>query len=187
MSPEANPEPDRTRPILHIAPYRPVSGDSRPSATRSARHLPGSRAATHDPRWSKVTAALAALREQGRHAVRIVDADCGAGCLLINAVHHARALGFTAIEGRGIDGSPALIGRARAAADRVRDPAIGVAFDMADMVGALEAEQDLMPDIILWHDQHPGSGRPQALLALCAAGAVAICDGEPRDRGGRSA
>ena len=184
MSSVTSPEPDRTRPILHLALRR--CGEGRASA-RTARHRPGSRAASHDPRWSAVTAMLAELRDQGRFAVRIVDADCGTGCLLINAVHQARALGFTAIEGHGIDGSPALIGRARAAADRVRDLGVGVTFEMADMVGALEAEQDLLPDIVLWHDLRPDGDRPEILGALAAGGALVIGDRKPQDLGGRSA
>lgn len=107
-----------------------------------------------DPRWPAIAAALAALREKGRCAVRIVDADCAAGGLLLEALGSARRLGFTAIEGRGIDGSPALIGRARAAASRAPDLAIGVEFEVADVATALEAECDLPADIILW----PGSG-----------------------------
>ncbi|HEX8418756.1 MAG TPA: SAM-dependent methyltransferase [Sphingomonas sp.] len=183
MSSVTGPGPDRTRPILHLALRR--CGEGRASA-RAARHLPGSRAGTHDPRWPAVTAALAELRDQGRFAVRIVDADCGTGCLLINAVHHARALGFTAIEGHGIDGSPALIGRARAAADRVRDLGVGVTFAIADLAGALAAEQDLLPDIVLWHDSRSDGPRPEALRAL-QAGAVVICDRTSQDRDGPSA
>ena len=92
-----------------------------------------SRTARNDPRWPAIGEALASLRDAKRRAVRIVDADCGAGAILIQALRHARALGFTAIEGRGIDSSPALIGRARAAAARLHDPAIGVAFDVAEL------------------------------------------------------
>jgi SAM-dependent methyltransferase len=180
MSSVISPEPDRTRPILHLALRH--CGDGRASA-RTARHLPGSRAATHDPRWPAVTAALVELRDRGRFAVRIVDADCGTGCLLINAVHHARAIGFTAIEGHGIDGSPALVGRARAAADRVRDLGVGVTFEMADMVRALEAEQDLLPDIVLRHDSRPDGARPETLRALEAGGAVVIGDRKPQGLG----
>ena len=53
---------------------------------------------------------------------------------------HAKALGFTAIEGRGIDGSPAMIGRARVAAARLHEPAIGLTFEVADMIEALADE-----------------------------------------------
>ncbi|MFV0623390.1 SAM-dependent methyltransferase [Sphingomonas sp. ac-8] len=112
---------------------------------------PGSRTARSDPRWPQLAATLAALRLRGRFAVRIVDADCGCGTLLIETVRHARALGFTAIEGRGIDGAPALIGRARAAAGRLRDPAIGLVFECADAVRALTEEAVQPADIVLWH------------------------------------
>lgn len=112
--------------------------------------------AERDGRWPAIADALAELREAGRYSVRIVDADCGAGALLIHAVWHARSLGFTAIEGRGIDGAPALIGRANAAAARERDPAIGLTFEVADLTQALEEEAELPADILLW------SGRPAA-------------------------
>lgn len=142
---------------------------------------PGGRTALHDPRWPVVAAALSALRERGRFAVRIVDADCGAGALLLHAVQHARTLGFTAIEGRGIDGAPALIGRAKAAALRRRDPAIGVTFDRADMLVALRDEHDLPADLVLWH----GKWRGQIGEALSRAGRVIIRDelatGHPGD------
>lgn len=121
------------------------------SPRSTAAVLSGSRTALHDPRWPLVAAALATLRDGHRCSVRIVDADCGAGSLLLQLVRHARALGFTAIEGRGIDGSPALIGRARAAAARLSDPAIGVEFELADMVSALREEFDLPADIVIWH------------------------------------
>lgn len=136
---------------------------------------PSSRTAAHDPRWPAVAAALQALRDKKRHAVRIVDADCGAGCLLLHAIRHARALGFTAIEGRGINGSPALIGRARAAAARLGDPAIGVIFEMADMVAALRDEHDLPADIVLWH-AGTGDPGPAASDALRRAGDRVISD-----------
>ncbi len=144
----------------------------RAEPARRASTLPGSWAASHDPRWPRVAAALDALRDRGRHAVRIVDVDCGAGALLLHALRHARAIGFTAIEGRGIDGSPALIERARAAAARLVDPAIGVEFEMGDALDALAAECDLPADIVLWG----GPRRPAIDAALACAGQVVICD-----------
>ena len=114
------------------------------------RLRPGSRTATHDPRWPAIVAALTALRDRERHAVRIVDLDCGAGCVLLAALRYARALGFTAIEGRGLSTSPALVGRANAAAARFADPATGVVFEAAT-AAALDEEGDLPPDIVLCH------------------------------------
>ena len=137
---------------------------------------PGSRRAAHDPRWPAIAARLALVREKRRCAVRIVDADCGAGTLLVHAVLHARSLGFTAIEGRGIDGSPALIGRARAAAGRLRDPAIGVTFEVADMVGGLGDEHELPADIVLWHGAPGGCEKRSISEALARAGEVVIGD-----------
>jgi SAM-dependent methyltransferase len=111
--------------------------------------------------------------------VRIVDADCGAGSLLLHSARHARAPGFTAVECRGIDGSPALIGRARAAAAACPDAAIGIVFEMADMVLALEADRDVPADLVIWHGDRPDDRRPAALAAVRAAGEVLIADHNP--------
>jgi SAM-dependent methyltransferase len=138
----------------------------------------GSWAAAHDPRWSQIAARLLWLKQQGRRAVRIVDADCGAGALLLHAVVHARSLGFVAIEGRGIDGSPALIGRARAAAARCTDPAIGVTFEVADLASALREEQDLPADIVLWHHSDRQDGDDAVPMLLRAAGDLVVGAGQ---------
>lgn len=138
--------------------------------------VPGSRAAQSDARWPAIVAALATLRDQRRHSVRIVDADCACGSLLIAAARQARALGFIAIEARGIDGSSAMIGRARAAAARLRDPAIGLAFETADMLDALAAETAFPADIVLWHGSRPDDRRPGVHTALGAAGDLIIGD-----------
>jgi hypothetical protein len=151
---------------------------ARPSPAPSARPspVPGSRAAQTDPRWTAVCAALCALRERRRHALRIVDADCGCGTMLVAAAREARALGFTAVEARGIDGAPALIGRARAAAARFRDPAVGLVFEVGDMVDALADEAAVPADIVLWHGDGAEGTRPQLLAALAAAGDRIIGD-----------
>jgi SAM-dependent methyltransferase len=145
--------------------------------------LPGSRAVHNDTRWVDICTTLAALRGQRRHTVRIVDADCACGTLLIEAVRHARALGFTAIEGRGIDGSPAMVGRARAAAARLHDPAIGLTFEVADMVEALAGEADFPADIVIWHGSRAGDSRPGLRERLGQAGDLIIADRDlPGDR-----
>ena len=136
----------------------------------------GSRAGHGDARWPEIAAALAGLREKKRCAIRIVDADCGCGTLLIEAARHARALGFTAIEARGIDGSPLMIGRARAAAARFRDPAIGLEFEMGDVVTAGFVEADFPADIVLWHGGRAGDDRPGVARALADAGDRVIGD-----------
>lgn len=157
--------------LSHRSPSAPRTGVE----ARTNPH-PGSWAATHDPRWPAVAACLAALRENGRFAVRIVDADCGAGSLLLHAAQQARVLGFTAIEARGIDGSPALVGRARAAASSIADPAIGLVFEVVDMVEALRQEHDLPADIVLWHGARAEDTHPDFLAALVAAGDLIVDD-----------
>lgn len=148
-----------------------------PHAMR-AHPAPIRRSVRVDPRWPHIAAALQALRDAHRHAVRIVDADCACGTLLIEVARHARALGFTAIEARGIDGSPALIGRARAAAQRLHDPAIGLSFDMVDMRTVLTQEAEAPADLLLW----PGAPATDAgdLAAVLAAATLVIADTEQR-------
>ncbi|UYY59579.1 SAM-dependent methyltransferase [Sphingomonas sp. S2-65] len=134
-----------------IANIAPVARRRRPLSVRpkqQADHLRGFPA--QDSRAAGIKQALEDLHEAGRHSVRIVDLDCGAGCLLIHAARYARALGFTAVEGRGIDGVPQLIGRARAAAARLHEPAIGLSFDVEDVGMALEHEAEFPADIVLW-------------------------------------
>lgn len=151
-----------------------------PTIPVRASHAPDNRAARHDARWDAICAALAELRRQRRRSVRIVDAECGCGTLLIAAVRHAGALGFTAIEGRGIDRAPAMIGRARAAAARLHDPSIGLSFEVGDMVDALVSEADFPADIVLWHGGRAGDGRPEVRPEVhrrfAAAGERVIAD-----------
>ena len=160
--------------------------DRRPATGAQSRvqAMPGSRAAHHDPRWPAICIALDRLREARRHAVRIVDTDCACGALLIAAVRQARACGFTAIEGRGIDGSPTMIGRARAAAHRLHDPAIGIIFEVADVIDALADEANAPADIILWHGTRAGDDRPGTRASLAAAGDTVIGDRGASDRHG---
>ena len=145
----------------------------------TAPPAPIRRAVRADPRWGAIVAALQALRDRHRHAVRIVDADCACGTLLIEVARHARALGFTAIEGRGIDGSPALIGRARAAAARLRDPAIGLTFDMVDLRTALTQEAEAPADLLLWQGDRSADGTGMAPLVAAAANHVIADTGRP--------
>ena len=158
-----------------LKPFVTANGSfAMPAVTPST--ILGSRTAHNDPRWTDICTALAALHEQGRYPVRIIDADCGCGTLLIEAVRHARALGFTAIEGRGIDGSPAMIGRARAAAARLHEPAIGLTFEVTDMIEALESEADFPADIVLWHGARAEDNRPGLQASLAKAGNLIIGD-----------
>jgi SAM-dependent methyltransferase len=130
----------------------------------------GFRPPLEDDRWPAIAEILAALHAEHRCSVRIVDADCGTGALLLRAVRHARALGFTAIEGRGIDGAPALLAQARSAAAKLHDPAIGVTFEIADLVTALAEEEELPADILLWRDSPTRPDKDAVVRAVAAAG-----------------
>ncbi|SOB88262.1 hypothetical protein SAMN06297144_3410 [Sphingomonas guangdongensis] len=150
---------------------------ARRSARSSQRPVSLSdRSVRSDPRWPEITATLATLRDRRRHAIRIVDADCGRGALLIAVARYARTLGFTAIEGRGIDGSPALIGAARTAAARLHDPAIGLSFECADLLTALSAEAELPADIVLWNGSVHAGHRSDIAAALAGSGDRVIGD-----------
>lgn len=127
-----------------------------------------------DARWPAVAKALAALHGAKRRSVRIVDTDCGAGGLLLCAVRYARTLGFTAIEARGISHVEASIRRAQAAAANLHDPAIGISFEAAELVRALDDEEDLPADIIIWHGRAPHSNAESR--AVANAGRALISD-----------
>lgn len=99
--------------------------------------------------WARIDAALGELRAQGRHAVRILDLGCGPGTWTLRTALRARALGFVAVEARGIDISHELIGLARAAAKQVADPAIGLEFEVCDLETALAGEDDRSSDLTL--------------------------------------
>ncbi len=147
-----------------------------PALLRPNTRKPGlARPRCRDARWPEVAATLAALRATKRRSVRIVDADCGAGSLLLCAVRFARALGFTAIEARGIDDAPALVGRARAAAAEMHDPAIGITFERGEPIAALDEESDFPADIILWHGGR-GPDAKRAERAVACAGQISIAD-----------
>ena len=180
MSSEPTPEPRARGRVIPRGQNKAGHGRVTPArgATAEAKtDMPATmtracaRRATRDPRWPHIAAALADLRERHRHAVRIVDADCACGTLLIETVRYARALGFTAIEGQGVADAPALIGRARAAAARLHDPAIGLDFEVGGLAQALAREADFPADIVLCHDQDGGIAR-----LLAAAGTLVIAD-----------
>lgn len=163
---------------------KPFVTADRPSSTSTVTRsmILGSRAAHNDARWTEICAALAALRAQ-RAIPSVWSTPTAPAALLIKAVRHARALGFTAIEGRGIDGSPAMIGRARVAAARLHEPAIGLTFEVADMIEALADEADVPADIVLWHGSRADDNRPGLRESLAKAGDIVIGDRDlPRDR-----
>lgn len=121
--------------------------------------------ACDDERWPALAQALSALRAMRRRSVRIVDVGCGSGALLVCAACHARALGFTAIEGHGIDPAPGAIARAQEAAEALDDPAIGLVFEAGDPIAALADEAAFPADILVVH----GAGLCSAAAARAAA------------------
>jgi SAM-dependent methyltransferase len=133
----------------------------RPVAIALQRHA--GRRAEADLRWPALTRILSALHRRGRRSIRIVDTSCGAGDLLVQAARRARDLGFVAIEGRGVDADPMLVGRARATARSANDPAIGLVFEVGDAADALREEADFPADLVLCSaedaDAARGAGR----------------------------
>ncbi|WP_439568062.1 SAM-dependent methyltransferase [Sphingopyxis sp.] len=131
-----------------------------------------------DARWPAVAAAIQHLCAARRRSLRMVDAECGDGRLLLQAARYARAMGFTAIEARGIDADPTAIRGARAAAAALRDPAIGLVFEATDLLTALAEEAEFPADILLWAG---GAGsRPHIADAAAAAGRIVIGGAAPR-------
>lgn len=130
----------------------------------------------NDPRWPATVSALRGLRAANRRTVRIVDADCNDGKLLLCAVRQAIAMGFTAIEARGLDDSLARVARARALAACLIDPAVGISFEATDPVSALIEEGDFPADIVIAHQDALSDARTASLLQ--GAGRMVIV--EPR-------
>lgn len=119
-----------------------------------------------DRRWPMIVRKLAALRRRQRLSVRIVDANCGDGALLIEAARHARALGFVAIEARGVDSDAQRIARARRAAAAADDPAIGLEFEVGDPREVLREEAEFPADLLFYEGQER---RPDVLAAMARA------------------
>ena len=136
--------------------------------------------AEKDRRWPAMLRKLKGLRKRGRRSIRIVDANCGAGELLIYAARRAREMGFVAIEGRGIDADPRLIASALHAAARASDPAIGLVFELGDPDKALQEEAEYPADLLLC----PASDtRERAALARTAADIVLWDRNTKQERG----
>jgi SAM-dependent methyltransferase len=125
---------------------------SLPAPARAAAPVFGggaARAAVDQAICSRLDAALLRLHEDGRHAIRILDAGCGPGNWLLRVALRARDMGFTAIEGIGIDTSPEMIAFAEAQRSLAEDAHIGLRFDVAEIATALDGEEDASFDILL--------------------------------------
>lgn len=129
-----------------------------------------------DRRWPAVFAALNILRAGNRRSVRIVDTDCKNGELLLCTVRQASALGFTAIEALGVDDAFASVGFAQASAAHLNDPAIGISFEVIDLVSVLANESDFPADILIAHDF--ARSDPRVADLLDSAGRILIIDAE---------
>jgi SAM-dependent methyltransferase len=127
----------------------------------------------HGPSAARIEDALAELRFGGRRSIRMLDLGCGSGERLLRAAAHARALGFVAIEGRGVDLSALRIRLARRHARREADPSTGLVFDLADPIAALAAEHDGAADLVFLAQQRPyPASALAAALARVASGPV---------------
>lgn len=146
---------------------------------KSPQETATSFARCRDPRWPAIVSALHVLRAANRRSVRIVDADCNDGELLLCAVRQASAMGFTAIEARGLDDSLARVARARALAACLTDPAVGISFEATDPVSVLIEEGDFPADIVIAHQDALSDARTASLLQ--GAGRMVISS-KPADR-----
>jgi SAM-dependent methyltransferase len=136
----------------------------------------GARSYTDRALWARLDAMLVRLWTGGRRAIRILDLGCGAGSWLLRLAVRARDLGFSAIDGLGVDISPAMIDIARSHLRYAFDPHIGLRFEVADMLESMDAEDEGSFDIViclgvlnhLTADQRAHAG----------AGIERVCDGE---------
>ncbi|WP_283418707.1 SAM-dependent methyltransferase [Sphingopyxis sp. Geo48] len=142
----------------------PASGWGMPAPSAQSR-------AEKDRRWPAVLRKLKGLHKRGRRSIRIVDADCGTGELLLHTVRRAREMGFLAIEGRGIDADPSLVASARRAAARQPDPAIGLVFEQAEKDRVMREEAEYPADLLLC-SATDAEARELAALARTAAKTV---------------
>lgn len=97
--------------------------------------------------WRRIDAELVSIRSSGRTCVRIIDVGCGPGTWLLRCALRASALGFTVIEGLGIDISPAMIALAVKGQAAVKDAAVRLDFRVADVTHGLVCEESA--DIVL--------------------------------------
>jgi SAM-dependent methyltransferase len=127
--------------------------------------------------WSRLDAMLVRMWTEGRRAIRILDLGCGPGTWLMRLALRARDLGFSAIDGWGIDLSPAMIDLARSRMRFAHDPHIGLRFDVGDLIDATAEEDARSFDIVLCLNGVLNHLAPNA-RSLAATEMERLCDGE---------
>jgi SAM-dependent methyltransferase len=134
------------------------------------------RSYTDQALWRRLDAMLVRMWTGGRRAIRILDLGCGTGSWLLRLAVRARDLGFSAIDGLGVDISPAMIDIARSRLRYAFDPHIGLRFDVADMLDAIGEEDEGSFDIVICLGVLNHLTADQR--ARAAAGIERVCDGE---------
>ncbi len=153
-----------------------------PTTFGTAALIQGARnRAEQDQRWPAMLRKLKGLHKRGRRSIRIVDARCGNGDLLMLAVRRARELGFLAIEGRGVDADPDRIAAARRRLTHEADPAIGLVFEQGEMDRVLQEEANFPADLLLCAGRG-GEQRRLARLARMAGDTVFWNDADAKGR-----
>jgi len=117
----------------------------------------------HGPSMERIASVLGDLHRDGRHAIRILDLECGDGERLLRTAAVAREMRFVAIEGTGVDLSVGRIRHARREAQIQAHLSTTLDFKVAEAMAALALEQDGAVDLVLMSDAPPYPASPLAI------------------------